>query len=539
MLCYWISLGVVTPLILLVGDKLGIDRVMFALWAAGAAATALLAHLFQWLGWVPSLLKYITITALSGALMAMSFIVPGASHHWGTWYVPLAFAGLYADRWASLYATGFNVAGWVIVCVLRPPFAEYSSGVPLDLLVVNGILLAVVGIIVTTLSNRFRSVYLSLANATAQEEIMHRLDGLVARARASAATLAETAVSVSEVSQATARYLGDTLAPVVAELENESRRSEQSVAGTLRAMETLTETVSRVARAAEEQATHVAGSVQVTEQMSQATQEVTQLAGSVHHDARGATDSATAGRSTVGRSVSGMEALSRAMAEATAQLEALGGRSQQIGEVVTTIAGIAGQTNMLALNAAIEAARAGEAGRGFAVVAQEVRTLSERSTRATNEIASLITEVQRGIRDSLEGMRLAAGQTTANMGLAQEAGSTLGQIHAAVGATTERAREILHESERLHGHSRRLVATMSELARISDQNSAAAAEIAAVSDEVLGSARQMGADARTRAEAAQKVLGATQGITELVQRLTVSAGTLARLSAELTEATKA
>lgn len=74
-------------------------------------------------------------------------------------------------------------------------------------------------------------------------------------------------------------------------------------------------------------------------------------------------------------------------------------RMIQMEEILISIEGIAGETNMLALNAAIEAARAGEHGIQFSVVAEEVRALAGEASSASNNMNTIVHE----IRDHVEG----------------------------------------------------------------------------------------------------------------------------------------
>jgi urea transport system substrate-binding protein len=107
------------------------------------------------------------------------------------------------------------------------------------------------------------------------------------------------------------------------------------------------------------------------------------------------------------------------LARADATMTTLSGAAQRIEEVTKLIQAIAGQTSLLALNATIEAARAGEAGRGFAVVAAEVKELSRRTAKATEEVNAQIYGIQLAVSDTAEAI-LAVDRSVADMGSVNE-----------------------------------------------------------------------------------------------------------------------
>ncbi len=122
----------------------------------------------------------------------------------------------------------------------------------------------------------------------------------------------------------------------------------------------------------------------------------------------------------------------------------------QINTIINVIESIASQTNLLALNAAIEAARAGEAGRGFAVVADEIRKLAESSSQATQNISSLIHQVD----SVIQGVLTKTGQNVEQIGnsaaLIDHAGITFDGIFTSVHETNTTIQSILENIDSIN-----------------------------------------------------------------------------------------
>jgi methyl-accepting chemotaxis protein len=150
-----------------------------------------------------------------------------------------------------------------------------------------------------------------------------------------------------------------------------------------------------------------------TYKIANAVSEMTEAIQSIAKNAEQAADATQQAQSRVAnssqvsqRTQKSMQNLSGKIDEASSAIAALATESENIGSVLDVIRGIAEQTNLLALNAAIEAARAGEQGRGFAVVADEVRTLASRTQQSTEEINTMIVQLQEGSRNTVTAMEV-------------------------------------------------------------------------------------------------------------------------------------
>lgn len=134
------------------------------------------------------------------------------------------------------------------------------------------------------------------------------------------------------------------------------------------------------------------------------------------------------GEAALARMSDTMQQIAAMIGQANEAMGLLEHQSEQVGQITEVIATIAEQTNLLALNAAIEAARAGEQGRGFAVVADEVRNLAIRTQKSTQEIAGIISSLQKQTGSIVEVMATCREQGNRSSDQASTAGELLGQI---------------------------------------------------------------------------------------------------------------
>jgi methyl-accepting chemotaxis protein len=139
----------------------------------------------------------------------------------------------------------------------------------------------------------------------------------------------------------------------------------------------------------------------ISEAAEQIAGRMTRLSG----DAASAAESAHAGSTSLERIAGTHEEMLTAVELFVEKLNLIHAKTDDIGQIITTITKVANQTNLLSLNAAIEAEKAGEHGRGFSVVARQIRALADQTGVAVLNIEELVLTMQAAVSDGVSSMQ--------------------------------------------------------------------------------------------------------------------------------------
>ncbi|MBB1074794.1 HAMP domain-containing protein [Rhodoferax sp. 4810] len=233
-----------------------------------------------------------------------------------------------------------------------------------------------------------------------------------------------------------------------------------------------------------ERQAEIAQVAQAMAQMAASVQQVAHHAAAAAQATAGSDVAAKSGGEEIVRVITAIESLAKQVESTADLIGKLSLDSDEIGNVLDVIRGIAEQTNLLALNAAIEAARAGEQGRGFAVVADEVRTLASRTQTSTVEVRQIIERLQSRAASAVQAMEQGRGQARDAVNKASQAGDSLRAIMGAVGSMSGMTAEIASAAEQQSSVAVQINQNVLNIDRGVEQIAQSSDEIAAASGEL-------------------------------------------------------
>ena len=280
--------------------------------------------------------------------------------------------------------------------------------------------------------------------------------------------------------------------------------SEQSA----QAVNQVAGAISDVAHGAELQLNAVNRASDVIQNMVTNIQQVAGNANEVAKKSSLTSTMASDGSSSVDKAVRQMAKIEKIVGVLAEVVAKLGNSSKEIGQIVNTIAGIAGQTNLLALNAAIEAARAGEQGRGFAVVAEEVRKLAEQSEESAKQIADLISVIQNDTDKAVVAMNEGTNEVKLGAEVVDTAGKAFQEITGQIEQVSDQVKVISTAIQQMVSGSQQIVSSVQEIDELSKKAAGEAQTVSAATEEQSASMEEIAASSQDLAKMAQELQGA-------------------------------
>lgn len=209
-----------------------------------------------------------------------------------------------------------------------------------------------------------------------------------------------------------------------------------------------------------------------------------------------------------------MQEIVSAIQELAVVVENVGRSTAEINNILSLIEDIASQTNLLSLNATIEAARAGESGRGFAVVADEIGHLADVSSNSTRKIGEIITKINKQVENMVQKTKESVENIQGNSQAVDSACGTFQLIYADITKSSDLLASMLEQIKQVDD-------VASNMAAISEEQSASAQEILATIEILATNSEQLADESKQVEEGASVVSDSAISLEESMRKFKV------------------